>query len=109
MVMVRNATAKDIPALSRKLLQLLNNKNSKVYQDNITKFGIPEEYVRKAFAEETLLKAVESEKATFYLALEDEEIIGFAQTIQQDVSTTELDRIIIFRGSCEKGHRHSTA
>jgi len=45
------------------------DKNSQVYQENVAKFGIPEEYVRKAFAEETLVKAVAAGKATLYLAL----------------------------------------
>jgi N-acetylglutamate synthase-like GNAT family acetyltransferase len=96
MVIIRKANNEDIKALSRKLLALLENKKSKIYLDNVVKFGIPDEYVKKAFAEETLLKAITKGKATFYLALENNDIIGFAQTIQQDANTAELDRIIIF-------------
>jgi len=103
MTSIRKATQKDIPILSRKLMTLLEDKNSQVYIDNVTKFGIPEKYVRRAFAKETLLKAVTSGKATFYLTLENNEIIGFAQTIQQDANTTELDRIIVFPAHERKG------
>jgi len=99
---IRKATQKDIPILSRKLLQLLEDKNSQIYRENVIKFGIPEEYVRKAFAEETLLKAA-AENATFYLAIQDSQIIGFAQTIQQDADTTVLDRIIVFPEHAGKG------
>ena len=95
MATIRKATQKDIPALSRKFLQLLEDKNSQIYQENVIEFGIPEEYVRRAFAEETLLKAA-AENAAFYLAIQDTEIIGSAQTIQQDADTTVLDRIIVF-------------
>ena len=103
MTSIRKATRKDIPLLSRKLIKLLEDRNSQVYQDNVTKFGIPEDYVRKAFAEETLLKAVKSKKSGFYLAFEDNEIIGFAQTVKQDATTTELDRIIVFPEHERKG------
>jgi len=96
MVIIRKANNEDIKALSRKLLALLENKKSKIYLDNVVKFGIPDEYVKKAFAKEMLLKAITKGKATFYLALENNDIIGFAQTIQQDANTAELDRIIIF-------------
>ena len=103
MTSVRKAVQKDIPLLNRKLMKLLEDKNSQVYQDNVTKFGIPEEYVREAFAEKTLLKAITSGKARFYLAFEDNEIIGFAQTVKQDAITTELDRIIVFPEHERKG------
>lgn len=103
MSIIKKATQKDIRALSRKLLTLLEDKNSQIYQENVTKFGIPEEYVKKAFAEEKLLEAVATGKATFYLAFENNEIVGFAQTIQQDANTVELDRIIIFPPHIRKG------
>ncbi len=103
MTSVRKATQKDIPLLSRKIMKLLEDKNSNVYQDNVTKFGIPEEYVREAFAEKTLLKAITSGKARFYLAFEDNETIGFAQIVRQDATTTELDRIIVFPEHERKG------
>jgi len=103
MTTIKKAKQKDIRALSKKLLTLLEDKNSQIYQENVTKFGIPEEYVKKAFAEEQLLKAVATGKATFYLALENNETIGLAQTIQQDANTVELDRIIIFPKHTRKG------
>lgn len=96
MVTIRKADDKDIKALGMKLLSILEDKKSKIYVDNVVKFGIPDNYVKKAFAEETLQKAVKEGKATFYLALENSNIIGFAQTIQKNASTAELDRIIIF-------------
>lgn len=103
MITVKEAAQKDIPILSRKLLTLLEDNKSQVYKDNVVKFGIPEEYVKKAFAEETLLKASASGKVTFHLALEDNEIIGFTQTIQQTDDITELDRIIVFPQHSRKG------
>jgi N-acetylglutamate synthase-like GNAT family acetyltransferase len=103
LTVIKRARQKDIQVLSEKLLSLLEDKNSQIYQDNVAKFGIPEEYVKKAFAEKTLLKAATTGKATFYLALENNEIIGFAQTIQKNANTTELDRIIIFPQHTRKG------
>lgn len=103
MTTIRKATERDIRILSKKLLTLLEDKNSQAYQENVAKFGIPDKYVKEAFAEQTLLKAVKTQKATFYQAFEDNEIIGFAQTIQRDANTTELDRIIIFPQHARKG------
>ncbi|MFB0503920.1 MAG: GNAT family N-acetyltransferase [Candidatus Bathyarchaeia archaeon] len=40
---------------------------------------------------------------TFYLALENDEIIGFAQTVQKDANTSELDRIIVFPRYTRRG------
>jgi len=102
MATIRKASQKDIPVLSAKLLELLKDKNSQIYQENVIKFGIPEEYVRKAFAEETLAKAA-AEGSAFYVAIEDSEIIGFAQTIRQDAETAVLDRIIVFPEHAGKG------
>ncbi len=102
MAAIRKATQKDMSILSAKLLELLEDKNSQIYQENVIRFGIPDEYVRRAFAEETLLKAA-AENATFYLAIHNSEIIGFAQTIQQEADTAVLDRIIIFPGYARKG------
>lgn len=96
MIIIKKADEEGIRTLSKKLLSLLEDKSSKLYQDNITKFGIPDEYVKRAFSENMLLKATETGKSTFYLALEDKEIVGFAQIIQQDAKTIELDRIIVF-------------
>lgn len=103
MVVIKKANSEDIKTLSRKLLSLLEDKKSKIYLDNVVKFGIPDEYVKKAFTEEKLQKATAEGKATFYLAFENDDIIGFAQTIQQDASTAELDRIIIFPPHERKG------
>ena len=102
MATIRKATKKDIPILSRKLLQSLENKNSQIYQENVTRFGIPEEYVRKAFAEKTPAKSA-AEGSTFYVAIQDSEIVGFAQTIRKDADTTALDRIIVFPEHARKG------
>ena len=60
MITIRRAVQRDIPILGRKLLSLLEDKNSRFYQENVGKFGIPEEYVKRAFAEETLLEACTS-------------------------------------------------
>jgi ribosomal protein S18 acetylase RimI-like enzyme len=98
------ASKHGVEALSRKLLKLLDNKDSRLYRDNVTKFGIPEEYVRKAFAEETLLEALDSGEATFYLALENKcKILGFAQAVRHDEEVVELDRIVIFPEHAGKG------
>jgi len=86
-----------IKALSKKLNQLLEDKNGKLYQDNVVKFSIPEEYVRKAFSEEALVEAARSGKATFYLALKNKcKMLGFAQVVGLDPTTAELDRIVVF-------------
>jgi ribosomal protein S18 acetylase RimI-like enzyme len=103
-ITVRKATKRDIRSLSRKLLKLLEDKNGPIYVENVAKFDIPEEYVRKAFSEETLLVAAFSKRSTFYLALQDRhEIVGFAQITQQNVSIAELDRIAVFPEHTRKG------
>ncbi|MEM4217129.1 MAG: GNAT family N-acetyltransferase [Candidatus Methanomethylicaceae archaeon] len=91
--------------LSRTLLKILEDKEGEIYQENVAKFEIPEEYVRKAFSEDSLLKARNLEKAKFYLVMEEngEEIVGFAQTIMRNEGTVELDRIIIFPEFTRKG------
>lgn len=94
---VSKATEKGIKALSRKIEKLLEDKNDKLYQDNVVKFGIPEEYVKKAFSEEVLVEAARLGKATFYLALKNRhDILGFAQVVGHDSATVELDRIVVF-------------
>jgi ribosomal protein S18 acetylase RimI-like enzyme len=104
MITVKKATKHGVQALSRKLLKLLEDTNSQLYQENVAKFGIPEAYVRQAFSEETLLEAVESEKSVIYLALENGcKILGFAQTVKQGDSVVELDRIVIFPEHTRKG------
>ncbi|MGB9684581.1 MAG: GNAT family N-acetyltransferase [Candidatus Bathyarchaeales archaeon] len=103
MVVIRKAHDEDIKALSRKLLLLLKDESSQIYIDNVVKFGIPDVYVEKAFAEETLQNAIEKGGATFYLAFENNDIIGFAQIIRQNASTAELDRIVVFPPYERKG------
>ena len=77
--------------------KLLEDENGKFYQDNVVKFGIPKEYVKKAFSEEALVDAARSGKATFHLALKKRhEILGFAQIIGHGSATVELDRIVVF-------------
>jgi len=104
MITINKASRHGIQALSRKLWKLLEEKNGQVHQDNVAKFGIPEEYVRKAFSEEALLEAVASGKSTFYLALENRcKILGFAQTVQKDAEMAELDRIVVFPEHIRQG------
>lgn len=103
MTTIRKATQKDIRVLSRKLLAILKDKEGQFYQENVAKLGIPDEHVKRVFAEETLLKAFTTGGAIFYLVLEGDEIIGFAQTIQRDTHTAELDRIAIFPQYTRKG------
>jgi len=104
MVTVTKANEHDIQALSSKLLSLFEDKTSQAYQDNVAKFGIPAEYVKKVFSEITLLKAAASGKSTFYLALDDNhEIVGFAQTVQHDADIVELNRIVVFPEYTRKG------
>ncbi len=98
------ATRHGVEALSKKLLKLMDDKEGQVYQENVAKFGIPEEYVRMAFAKETLLKQLDSGKTTFFLALENRcKIVGFAQTVKHDENMVELDRIVIFPEHAGKG------
>lgn len=104
MIIVRKATKHGMRMLSNKLLKLLNDKNSQFYQENIAKFGIPESYVKQAFSEETVQKAVESGKSVIYLALENgRKILGFAQTVRLDKSIAELDRIVVFPEYTRRG------
>lgn len=105
MVSVYITNEQGIRALSKKIQSLIEDEDSQLYKENVIKFGIPVEYVREAFSERTLLKAAASGKSTFYLVLgDDEEIIGFAQTIQRSIETLELDRIVIFPEHTRKGY-----
>jgi N-acetylglutamate synthase-like GNAT family acetyltransferase len=96
MAVIRKATVKDVSDLSAKLSLLMEDKNSRAYRENVTNFGVPDEYVKKVFARETLIEAIASSRSTFCLALEGDEIAGFAQLSKIDEENTELDRIIIF-------------
>lgn len=69
---IRKANGEDIKDLSRKLLSFLEDEKSRIYLNNIARFGIPDDYVRRAFAEETLERALKQGKAAFYLALKEE-------------------------------------
>lgn len=104
MITITKATEHGVKALSKKLLKLLEDTNSQLYQDNVAKFGIPEAYVKQVFSEETIRKAVESGKSAIYLALENGcRILGFAQTVRHDESIVELDRIVVFPEHTRKG------
>jgi len=96
-ITIVKANQSSIRALSKRLLELLDDKNSQVYRENAAKFGIPDEYVKKAFADETLLETTASGKSTIYVALHNRcEIAGFAQVNRVDNETRELDRIVVF-------------
>ena len=103
MVTIRSATPQDIHSLSKKLLAMFENHGSQIYQDNVAKFGIPDEYVKKAFSQEAMIEATTSAQAIFYVALEEREILGFAETVKNDANTVELDRIIVFPENAGKG------
>lgn len=107
MITYNKASERSIRRLSKKMLQLLEDKNGQVYQDNVAKFGIPEEYVKAAFSEEKLLELLRDAKTgrtTFYLATENKrKILGFAQTVERSNGTTELDRIVVFPEQTRKG------
>jgi N-acetylglutamate synthase-like GNAT family acetyltransferase len=91
------ASPKGIKALSKKAAKLLEDKTGKLYQDNVVKFGIPEEVVKRVFSEESLLETAQSGKATFYLALKNGcKILGFAQVARQNSDSLELERIVVF-------------
>ena len=102
-MLVRTASQEGIRILSMKLLTLIQNKGGRVYQDNVAKFGIPDEYVEKAFSEESMVKAAQERGSTYYLALEGSEIIGFAQVNPENQDTVELDRIVVFPEHSRKG------
>ena len=72
MVKIFDANDEILRELSRILLKILEDKNGEIYQENVAKFGIPEEYARKAFFEENLLKLQNSGKVKFYLAMGDD-------------------------------------
>lgn len=103
-ITVNKASQHGVKALSRKLLKLLEDKSGQLYQNNVAKFGVPEEYARKAFSEGALLEAADSGRSVFYLALENRcKILGFAQVNVMDSEMAELDRIVIFPAHTRKG------
>lgn len=105
MVEIVEADDEAVRNLSRTLLKLLEDKNGEVYQKNVAKFGIPDEYVRRAFFDENLLKSKNSGRAKFFLALEGDNklIAGFAQIMKIDEDSVELERIIVFPEFARKG------
>ena len=103
MATIRVASQKDLRALSERLLALIEDKNGQAYRESVSKFGIPDEYVKRVFSEATLLEAAKSGNAKFYLALEGETVIGFAQVIGQQEHTVELDRLMVFPEYAQKG------
>jgi len=105
-ITTNKASQNGVRALSRKLTELLKDKSSQIYQDNVTRFGIPEKYVRQAFSEKTMPETATSGKSEFNLALENRcKILGFAQMAQKNESLAELDRIVIFPENTRKGIR----
>jgi N-acetylglutamate synthase-like GNAT family acetyltransferase len=102
-VAIRKARVDDAERLHELVLVGLEDKTSEVYRENVAKFGIPEDYVRRAFSREALMEAVADEKQLFLVAVEDGNLVGFAQTIRQDGSTAELDRIFLFPAYTGKG------
>ncbi len=104
MITIDKASHHGVCALSKKLLKLLEEKNGQVYKDNVAKFGIPDEYVKKAFSEATLLEITDSGKSTIYIALQNRcKIAGFAQTNHNNRETAELDRIVVFPEFTRRG------
>jgi N-acetylglutamate synthase-like GNAT family acetyltransferase len=99
---IRVAQEEEIRRLSEKLLAMLADKDSEVYRENVAKFGIPDDYVREAFSEKSLLNAAAAGGA-FYVALDDGEILGFGQIVPCSKESVELDRIIIFPESTRRG------
>lgn len=59
--------------------------------------------MKRAFSEATLVEAAKSGNARFYLALEEETIIGFAQMVAQQEHLAELDRLMVFSEHAQKG------
>jgi len=103
-ITIRKATVRGVQALTKKFQELLEDTNGQFYLENITKFGIPEAYVKKVLSEETVQNAVKSGESVIYLALENgREILGFAQIVKHDKSIVELDRIVIFPEYARKG------
>jgi len=103
MFLLKIASTEELRLLSGKLLVLIRDKSGQAYQENVAKFGIPDEYVERAFSEENLLRTANEIKATFYLAMENGEILGFAQINPGEQGRAELDRIIVFPDYARKG------
>ena len=102
-VSVRKATTEDARRLHTIILAALEDKNSEVYKANVERFGVPEEFVRQAFSLEMLRKAVKDENQLFLVAVRNQELIGFAQTIRTDEKKAELDRMLVVPEETGKG------
>lgn len=102
-VAIREARADDAERLHELILAGLEDKTTEVYRENVDKFGIPEDYVRRAFSREALMKAVADEKQLFLVAVDDGKLMGFSQTIRQNGSMAELDRIFLFPAYTGRG------
>lgn len=102
-VRIKKATVEHAKQLHAIMMAGLADKTSEVYGANVEKFGIPEEYVRRAFSVETLTNAVKDRNQLFLVAVDDGELIGFAQTLRQDAKTAELDRIFLLPAHTGKG------
>lgn len=102
-VAIREARPDDAERLHELILAGLEDKTSEVYSENVDKFGIPEDYVKRAFSREALMEAVADGKQLFLVAVDDGNLVGFAQTIRQDGNTAELDRIFLFPTYTGKG------
>lgn len=103
MAIVRVASENDLKALSRRLLEMIRDGDGEAYRENVSKFGIPDECAMRAFSEAALMAASKSGNSKFYLALENDKIIGFAQMMGQQESIAELDRLIIFPEHARRG------
>ena len=103
MVLVKVASLEELRVLSEKLLALIRDKSGRAYQENVAKFGIPDNYVERAFSVENILRTANEIKATFYLAMENGEIVGFAQVNPDDQKKAELDRIVVFPDYTRRG------
>jgi len=102
-VLIRRATVEDAKQLNELMLSGLEDKASNVYRENIERFGIPEEYVRRVFSFEALKKAVTDKNQLFLVAVEGQTLMGFAQTVRQSKEMAELDRIFLLPEYTGKG------
>lgn len=100
---ITKATVEHAEQLHRIVVAGLADKTSEVYRANVERFGIPEEYVRKAFSIEALTAAVKDKKQLFLVAVEGGKLIGFAQSIRDGKGGAELDRIFLIPESTGKG------
>jgi len=102
--LIKKATETDAEKLSEIFDNLLEDKDSEAYRANVERFGIPEEYVKKVFSKEALTKATTDKNMIFLVAFkENNEIIGFAQTILFGTEKAELDRMFVFPKESGKG------